>query len=151
MKFTPSLAILGMLSFIKRSSIPFASAQTNEKISVGYNEAFDDSSYPISQTSCSDGSNGLAGKGYDSVGSIAIYPNVASVYTIAGWNSPNCGKCYQLDYNDHSLFVLAIDHAGSGAYLSKAALNSVTNGDAERLGRVDMEISAASEENCMRF
>ena len=55
------------------------------------------------------------------------------------WNSPQCGTCWQLTYNNTSINVLAIDHVAAGFNIAEAALNSLTNGQAVQLGRVDAD------------
>lgn len=39
-------------------------------------------------------------------------PYVASSKEIAGWNSANCGNCYELSNNGTSIYVTAVDAAG---------------------------------------
>lgn len=60
----------------------------------------------------------------------------AQVLTFVCLCVPQCGTCWQLTYNGRTINVLAIDHAASGFNIAKAALDTLTNGQAEALGRV---------------
>ncbi|KAB8300521.1 hypothetical protein EYC80_000683 [Monilinia laxa] len=112
-------------------------ATTSTAITVSYDVGYDDASRSLAVVSCSDGTNGLLTKGYTTQGSLKNFPNIGGASTIAGWNDANCGSCYQLTYNGNSINVLAIDHAGEGFNLGKTALNTLTGGQAEALGRID--------------
>ncbi len=37
-----------------------------------------------------------------------MYPYVAA-YSGAGWNSPECGSCWRIEWYDREIFVTAID------------------------------------------
>lgn len=65
-----------------------------------------------------------------------------------GWNSPNCGSCWQLTYNKTTINVLAIDHAGSGFNIAKEAMNKLTNGQADALGVVQVTSSQVDASVC---
>ncbi|KAI1452217.1 SnodProt1 [Annulohypoxylon moriforme] len=116
-----------LLSFVAASSA----------VTVSYDTGYDDRSRSLTAVSCSDGTNGLITRyGWQTQGSIpAAY--IGGADTIAGWNSPNCGACYQLTYNGKSINVLAIDHAAAGFNIALDAMNALTNGQAVALGRVD--------------
>ena len=65
-----------------------------------------------------------------------------------GWNSPNCGSCWQLTYNKTTINVLAIDHAGSGFNIAKEAMNKLTDGQADELGVVQVAYSQVDGSVC---
>lgn len=44
--------------------------------------------------------------------------------------------------------VIAIDHAGNGFNLAKAAMDELTGGRAAELGRVDMTVTEAAPGDC---
>ncbi|KAI1211840.1 SnodProt1 [Annulohypoxylon truncatum] len=116
-----------LLSFVAASSAA----------SVSYDTGYDDASRSLTAVSCSDGANGLITRyGWQTQGQIPT-TYIGGADTIAGWNSPNCGVCYQLTYNGKSINVLAIDHAASGFNIALDAMNALTNGQAVALGRVD--------------
>ncbi|CAI7603016.1 unnamed protein product, partial [Penicillium glandicola] len=113
-----------------------------ETVSVSYDTSYDVGTSSLSTVSCSDGTYGLLTKGYTDFASLPTFPNIGGALTIPGWNSPNCGKCYALHYSsdtvDVTINVLAIDAAPSGFNIGLQAMNTLTNGQAEQLGRVDV-------------
>ncbi|KAH8687364.1 Cerato-platanin [Tricladium varicosporioides] len=109
---------------------------TATAITVSYDTGYDDASRSLASVACSDGSNGLLAR-FPTQGSLPHFPSIGGASTIAGWNSASCGTCYTLTYNGNSINVLAIDHAGEGFNIAKAAMNSLTGGQAEQLGRID--------------
>lgn len=46
------------------------------------------------------------------------------------------------------MYVVAVDHAASGMVLSKAAMNKLTNNQADFLGRVDAVVSKVGVDKC---
>ncbi|QSZ35646.1 hypothetical protein DSL72_008516 [Monilinia vaccinii-corymbosi] len=112
-------------------------ATTTTAITVSYDLGYDDASRSLNLVSCSDGTHGLLTKGYTTQGSLPNFPNIGGASTIAGWNDANCGTCYQLSYRGNTVNVLAIDHAGAGFNLGKTAMDTLTGGQAEALGRID--------------
>ncbi|KAI4866605.1 SnodProt1 [Hypoxylon rubiginosum] len=106
-------------------------------VTVSYDTGYDDDSRSLTTVSCSDGQYGLIPRyGWQTQGDIpAMYLGAAD--TIAGWNSPSCGTCYELSYNGKTINVYAIDHAGAGFNIALDAMNALTNGQAVALGRVD--------------
>ena len=117
-------------------------------ITVSYDTGYDDSSRSLSVVSCSDGTNGLLTKGYTTQGSLPDFPYIGGASTIAGWNDVNCGTCYSLTYNGNTINVLAIDHAAEGFNIAEAALNELTGGQAEFLGRIDADWAEVDDSVC---
>lgn len=64
------------------------------------------------------------------------------------WNSPNCGSCWQLKYKNNTINVLAIDHAKSGFNIAKAALDKLTNNQAEKLGVIQATVTEVAPSVC---
>lgn len=112
-----------------------------------YDTVYDNSSLSTSVLACSNGANGLATKGYATIGALPTYPRVGGAPPIAGWNSPNCGSCWRLTYNGRNLTVTAIDHA-NGWNLSLQAMNNITNGHAEEFGRVNGTYTRIANSAC---
>jgi len=107
-------------------------------VTVSYDTGYDDASRSMDVVSCSDGSNGLITKyGYQTQGQIPHFPMVGGADAIAGWNSETCGTCWQLSYNGNTVNILAIDHAAAGFNIGENAMDALTNGQAEMLGRID--------------
>ncbi|KAF8823757.1 hypothetical protein HHX47_DHR9000512 [Lentinula edodes] len=106
-----------------------------------YDTAYDDASASLSTVACSDGSNGLLTRGFPTFGSLPSFPNIGAFGAVEGWNSANCGTCWQVTYSSNGVSttvnVLAVDHAGDGLInVSEEAMNTLTNGNAVALGAV---------------
>ena len=67
----------------------------------------------LTSLACSDGKNGLMTR-WEYTDLSEMYPYVAAFSGVEGWNSENCGNCYQIiDVSTlNSIYVTAIDHAG---------------------------------------
>jgi hypothetical protein len=109
---------------------------------VAYDRAYDVSSSSLNSVACSDGANGLESRGFTTFGSLPNFPHIGAVSAVAGWNSPNCGTCWQLTYTgadgtNRSINVLAVDHAGAGFNIALGAMNELTNNMAVQLGRIE--------------
>jgi hypothetical protein len=116
---------------------------------VSYDTGYDDASRPLTSVACSDGKNGLITKyGWHTQGQIPRFPNIGGAAAVAGWNSPECGGCWKLEYKGKSINVLAIDHAASGFNIGKKAMDTLTGGKAAQLGRVDVQATKVAGKNC---
>jgi hypothetical protein len=86
---------------------------------------------------------------------------------IAGYNSPQCGTCYKVTYKGKSIFILGIDHTATGLNVSYGlpcaptilltplvqqiglkAMNTLTNGNAVSLGRVNAQVLKVGYAKC---
>ncbi len=117
-------------------------------VTVSYDPSYDVSSTSLANVACSDGANGLLTKGFSTFGSLPHFPNIGGAAAIAGWNSSSCGTCWQLTYKGKSINVLAIDHTDDGFNIAEAALNTLTNNQAEQLGRIDATVKQVSASSC---
>ncbi|TVY80784.1 Protein SnodProt1 [Lachnellula suecica] len=126
----------------------FTLLSTASAITVSYDTGYDDGSRSLTAVACSDGSNGLITKGYNTQSNLPTFPLIGGASTIAGWNDANCGSCYSLTYNGNSINVLAIDHAVEGFNIAETALNQLTNGQAVQLGRIDAQWAQIDKSAC---
>ena len=117
-------------------------------VTLSYDETYDKSSGSLSTVACSDGSHGLLTKGFSTFGSLPHFPNIGGAAAIAGWNSASCGTCWQLTYNGKSINVLAVDHADAGFNVAKGAMDTLTNGQAAALGRIDVTATQVAASAC---
>ncbi|EED24592.1 heat-stable 19 kDa antigen precursor, putative [Talaromyces stipitatus ATCC 10500] len=117
-------------------STPTAAPLAATQVTVLYDTTYDNSSFPISSVACSDGPNGLEGKGYNTLGQVPNFPYVGAALTITGWGSPNCGACYNITYNGVSLYVMGVDASTNGFVVSQATLDRLTGGQAVSLGHI---------------
>lgn len=131
------------------STTSSASPAAQTSVSVQYDTTYDNSSFPISHVACSDGPNGLEGKGYNTLGQLPDFPYVGASPTIPGWDSPNCGACYNITYNAVSLYVMGIDSSTSAFVLSQAALDRLTGGQAVALGQVTAFYDSVDLSHCV--
>ncbi|KAK8005309.1 SnodPr.t1.c1 [Apiospora arundinis] len=126
-----------------------AAAATASAASVAYDTGYDNGSRSMTAVSCSDGVNGLITRyGWQTQGQIPKFPYIGAVDAVAGWNSPQCGTCWQLSYNGKTINVLAVDHAASGFNIALDAMNALTNGQATMLGRIDAQATQVAVSNC---
>ncbi|GJN78345.1 hypothetical protein PLIIFM63780_001839 [Purpureocillium lilacinum] len=116
---------------------------------VSYDRGYDGGGRSLTEVACSDGENGLMTRyGWKVLGNAPRFPYVGGVGVVAGWNSPECGGCWKLEYKGRSINVLAIDHAAAGFNIALAAMNDLTNGQAEQFGRVDATATRAPLSDC---
>ena len=119
-------------SMIAFAALLFAPAALAASVSVSYDNSYDDSGASLDTVACSDGPNGLITKGYSTIGSLPDFPYVGGASAVSGWNSADCGTCWELTYDGESIYVLAIDHADDGFNISEEAMNKLTNNQAVR-------------------
>ncbi|KIJ64640.1 hypothetical protein HYDPIDRAFT_28574 [Hydnomerulius pinastri MD-312] len=110
-----------------------------ETVEVTYNTNYDDASFPLSSTACSNGVNGLESK-YPTLGSIPNFPNVGGIPGLV-WNSTLCGTCWTLTYTEESgstneIFIFAVDESYTFD-ISLSAMNLLTGGIAVEKGTVN--------------
>ncbi|KAK0504139.1 secreted insect toxic protein [Armillaria luteobubalina] len=115
---------------------------------VGWDSGYGVGTNSLANVACSNGVNGLLTKGFTTYNSLPTFPNISSSDSIAGWNSPNCGSCWQLTYNGQTVTVTAIDHAASGFYTSQATLDALTNGHAVEFGTVQATATQVDASAC---
>jgi hypothetical protein len=56
--------------------------------------------------------------------------------------------CYSLTSRGKTIYVLAIDKAGNGFNIAKAAMNELTGSRAEELGVVEAVVASVDVKNC---
>jgi len=133
MKFPTIIALL---------TVPFAVSATR----ISWDPVYDNATESLTVVACSDGSNGMLGKGYHLFGDLPTFPNIGGSSAVASWNSPNCGPfrviefdsvpapeahriigtCWNVTYQDETIVVTVIDHADDGYNLSEEAMNTLT-------------------------
>ncbi|THH27925.1 hypothetical protein EUX98_g6271 [Antrodiella citrinella] len=117
---------------------------------VSYDNTYDNASGDLHTVACSDGTNGLLTKHFTTFSSLPDFPNIGGSSVVAGWNSANCGTCWQLTYSGtgNSINILVIDHADDGLNISQEALDNLTNGQAVALGRIDATVTQVDASQC---
>lgn len=123
-------------------------------VTVSYTSVYDVSSNSLDTVACSDGANGLETKNYTTFGSLPKFPYIGGASAVAGWNSANCGTCWQLTYTNtssgstRSINVLVIDYTTSGFNIAEEAMNDLTNGQAGKLGRINATSKQVASSIC---
>lgn len=131
------------------TTTPSASPAATTAVRVLYDTTYDNSSFPISSLACSDGPNGLEGKGYNTLGQLPDFPYVGASPTIPEWDSPNCGACYNITYNGVFLYVMGVDSSSSAFVVSQAALDRLTGRQAVALGQITASYDAVDSSHCV--
>ncbi|EDR11168.1 cerato-platanin-related secreted protein [Laccaria bicolor S238N-H82] len=135
------------------SLLVFAATCLAQTFQVSYDTKYDDGSTSLATVACSDGTNGLLTKGFTTFGSLPKFPYIGGSFAIAGYNSPDCGTCWELTYNNgagvvKSINVLAIDVAKPGFNIGLVAMNNLTGGQAVHLGRVQATVKQVNASIC---
>ncbi|KAI9325884.1 cerato-platanin-like secreted protein, partial [Zopfochytrium polystomum] len=125
-----ALAATGALGF------PEPRKNKKERVDVAFNPTYDTANMSTNSVACSNGETGLATKGFATLGDLPSFPNVSAVAG-ASWNSTTCGKCFKVWHGNVSVNVIAVDLASSGFILSKTAMDLLTGGQAEKLGKIE--------------
>ncbi|OBZ72203.1 Protein SnodProt1 [Grifola frondosa] len=120
-----------------------------QTVQVTYDQTYDVASNSLAIVACSNGANGLLTKGTIHYLRVAPdFPFIGGAQAVAGWNSPNCGTCWQLQYGNTTINVLAVDHAGSGFNIGLDAMNKLTNNHAVELGVVQVASKQVAASVC---
>ncbi|KAF6758742.1 Cerato-platanin-domain-containing protein [Ephemerocybe angulata] len=125
-----------------------AAAAMGQTTSCSYDSTFDNAAQSLAVVACSDGANGLLTRGFTTFGSLPAFPRIGAAPAVTGWNSPACGTCWELAYQGRSINVIALDYGPNGFDISKTAMNQLTNGQAEQLGRVNVDYRQLDKSAC---
>ena len=132
------------------ASLAILLTSATAQFSTSYNPNYDNPQLSMSAVACSDGPHGLM-KRFPTVGSLPGYPYVGAAPAVTGWNSPNCGTCWNITYTDEGVMrtisLLAVD-ASTNYTTTTAAMNNLTNGQAIFLGRVDVTVVQVPSSVC---
>lgn len=86
---------------------------------------------------------------YPTFGDLPGFPSIGGAFAVEGWDSANCGTCWNLSYAGKSINVLAVDHAGPGRFnIALKAMNTLTNGHAVELGAVQVTYKQVDASKC---
>ena len=84
---------------------------------------------------------------FPTFGSLPNFPDIGGAAAI-GFNSPECGSCWELTYNGTSINILAIDHADSGFNIALGAFNMLTDGNGVSVGRINAQAQQVDASQC---
>lgn len=85
---------------------------------------------------------------WETQGDIPISPFIGGAQAVAGWNSTECGSCWQLEYKNAKITIMAIDHADSGFNIGLEAMDRLTDGQGMKLGVVDAAATKLDAKEC---
>lgn len=137
----PTLAVSGESPLTSSHEAPLTC------VTVTYNIIYDDAKRPLSKVACWNEEFGLK-PGYNEWQTQGNIPRILAMDTITGPKSAACVTCWIIEYEDRARPFLAIDGAGSGFVLSLEGMNTLTNGKAEKLGRIDANATQVDMLNC---
>ncbi|KAK1756937.1 eliciting plant response-like protein [Echria macrotheca] len=124
-------------------------ATTSLATTVSFDPGYDEPSRPISVLACSDGVNGLTTRfGWHSQDDIPSFPHIGGAEAVAGWNSPACGTCWSATYHGKTIYVLAVDHTDAGLNVGHEAMEELTGGNADMLGRIEADVALVDGGYC---
>ncbi|KAJ8468853.1 hypothetical protein ONZ51_g9379 [Trametes cubensis] len=127
--------------------VPASSSSSTTTMQITYDPVYDKKSNSLDIVACSNGRHGLETKGYTTFGSLpAQY--LGGAQAVAGWNSANCGTCWQISYNGTTINVLAIDHADSGMNIGQKGLDKLTHGHAVERGVIHAKVKQVDASKC---
>ena len=150
MKYITSISCALLATFHLAAAVPaLQAASAGEQTSVSYDTVYDVQTSSLNIVACS---SSLERKGFTTFGSLPNFPLIGGAPTIANGRSPNCGKCYQLSYQDgdvnETINVIAIDVAVNAFNIGLDAMNRLTNNQAEQLGRVTATYTLVADSEC---
>lgn len=149
---TIACALLTSLNLASAAPTPQSQTTAATSVTVSYDPKYDIRGSSLNTVACSDDENGLVNEGFSTFGSLPNFPLIGGAPTIAGWNSPNCGACYQLHYRrgnvDGRINVLTIDTGPGGFNIGLEAMNRLTNYQAQKLGRVTVTYTRVADSIC---
>ncbi|KAL2825131.1 Cerato-platanin-domain-containing protein [Aspergillus cavernicola] len=146
-------AILALLPLTLAAPSKLSARQSSGSSTLSYDPKYDVGTTSLGTVACSDGDYGLLTEGFTTFSSLPSFARIGGAPTIAGWGSENCGTCYQIQYapatgSPTSIFLTAVDSAPGGFNVAVEAMNLLTGGRAEELGRVDVTWTQVSRESC---
>ncbi|KAF4614911.1 hypothetical protein D9613_003342 [Agrocybe pediades] len=121
-------------------------------VNVSFDTTYDNADQSLTTVACSTGTNGLITKGFTTFGSLPHFPHIGGAPAVTGFNSAGCGTCWKLTFNNNgvskSINVLAIDVAKPDFNIALSAMNELTGGQAEALGRVPITATQLAASAC---
>ena len=125
MQFTTTFALLAA-ALSAPAALAGPAAQT---LKVTFDQTYDNAGASLNTVACSNGVNGLVGK-FPTFGSLPTFPNIGGSMFVSGFNSTECGSCWELAYEGKSINLIAIDTAGVGFNIAKEAFDFLADAEA---------------------
>ncbi|KAI9570722.1 Cerato-platanin [Boletus coccyginus] len=119
-----------------------------------YDTFYDQGGQSLNSVACSTGEHGLITSGFNTFGNLPNFPFIGGAPFIGGWNSINCGSCWEVTYINAEGVIgnipfTAINTARQGTLtLSLEALNALTQNQGLVLDGVSVTVAAVSASPC---
>ncbi|KAF8810061.1 cerato-platanin-related secreted protein [Phlegmacium glaucopus] len=122
-------------------------------LSVTFDTTYDNAAQSLNTVACSNGPNGLESHGFTTFGSLPTFPFIGGAPAVTGFDSPNCGTCWELTYvdpqgNSTYINILAIDVATPNFNIALEAMNVLTDGQATFLGKAPVTAVQVNSSVC---
>ncbi|OCB87720.1 Cerato-platanin [Sanghuangporus baumii] len=115
---------------------------------VTFDPVYDNANQSLTTVECSTGTNGLITRNFTTFDSLPTFPFIGGAQAVEGFNSAQCGSCWNITFNGTSIVVTAIDYAASGFNIALSAMNNLTNGQAEQVGVVQATATQLNASAC---
>ncbi|KAL5536600.1 hypothetical protein ACEPAF_423 [Sanghuangporus sanghuang] len=115
---------------------------------VTFDPVYDNANQSLTTVECSTGTNGLITRNFTTFDSLPTFPFIGGAQAVEGFNSDQCGSCWNITFNGTSIVVTAIDYAASGFNIALSAMNNLTNGQAEQVGVVQATATQLNASAC---
>ncbi|KAM0248843.1 hypothetical protein ACHAQJ_009275 [Trichoderma viride] len=123
-----------------------AGSVSAETVSATFNTLYDNPSRTLSEVACWKKDNGFKPNLDWKLQKDAV--EFIGIPAIKGPSSAKCFSCWELDYGDKHISLLAIDGTDSGFVLSLSAMQSLTDGQALELVRIDVQATEVNISKC---
>lgn len=124
-------------------SLPLALA-----VQVTYDPVYDNANQSLATVECSTGTNGLITRNFTTFDSLPTFPFIGGAQAVEGFNSAQCGSCWNITFNGTSITFTAVDHADSGFNIAQSAMDNLTHGQAVQLGVVQATATPLNASAC---
>ncbi|KAF7714456.1 Uncharacterized protein PECH_004953 [Penicillium ucsense] len=140
--------MLASLNIAAAANIPIKYVERGGSASLSYDPVYDNAASSLNIAAC----GSVLSHKYATFGDLPGFPHVGGALTISGTGSAKCGTCYQLHFSgngvDNTITVLGIDTAPAGFNIGLQAMNDLTGGQAEQLGRVQVTWTEVDVSEC---
>lgn len=153
MKFSTTLLSLLPAALTLAAPSGLERRQSSGSSTLSYDPRYDVGGTSLNDVSCSTGDFGLITEGFTNFQSLPTFPLIGGTPTIAGFNSPQCGACYEVSYTSatgarNSITMIGIDASPGGFNVGQRAMDQLTGNRAVELGRVDVTWEKVSRDRC---
>nr|CEH24656.1 cerato-platanin 2 [Heterobasidion irregulare] len=114
-----------------------------------YDNTYDNGSGSMNSVACSNGPKGLVER-FPTFSDLPTFPYIGGAFAVGSWSSPNCGSCWSLTYPQTGVTIklIAIDTSGVGFNAAQAAMDKLTGGKANQLGRIEVNAYQLPASEC---